>query len=342
MKNIIWIYTCIKRGWKAYRWLAVDNFCNELSVCSVCSTEATITDHVVLKKPLDHIRVGTLYKIPERIWGAQCMISSEATIHTMDTEGLVVWMTLPVVLEHQLDLAITDCAQLKGRGEITCNYFKPKSYQQDQKIRFWFRPLWTERFLQALMSCWVSVGTPQCLRSAALHWPLHRGNKLSACTHGCGLACTLALQWQPRNPGHICTLARRLPERCVHLGPKKESNEKKRIKWELKNNNQSHLVIMCENQKEEHRDFIHLYEKQQSKHVVPPRGDVKSDHSSASSAPDSLWLHTHPVSYWTHPLVSLQQQESLPETCFPQPLLHHLLPRRRAFWTCHLPEQYKL
>lgn len=227
MKNTIWLYTSIKRGWKAYRWLAVDDFCNELSVCSIRSTEATITDHIVLKKPLDHVRMGTLYKIPERIWGVQFMMSTEAMIHSVDTERLVVWMTLPVVLEHQLDFAVTDCAQLKGRRGNKCSYFKPKSCQQDQKIWLWFRPLWTERFLRALMSCWVSAGTPQCLRSAALHWQLHRGNKLSTCTHECGLACTLALQWPPRNPGHIYTLVRRLPERCVHLGPEKESNEKK-------------------------------------------------------------------------------------------------------------------
>lgn len=205
----------------------MDDFCNELSVCSIRSTEATITDHVVLKKPLDHIRMGTLYKIPERIWGVQVTISSEAMIHNVDTEGLVVWRMLPVVLEHQLDFAVTDCAQLKGRRGIKYSYFKPKHWQQDQKNWLWFRPLWTERFLQAQMSCWVSAGTPQCLRSVALRWQLHRGNKPLTCTHGCGLACTLALQWPPRNPGHICKRVRRLPERCVHLGPERRVKERK-------------------------------------------------------------------------------------------------------------------
>ncbi len=57
-------YVCEKKK-MSYRWFAVDDFSNKLSVCSVCGTETTFTDDVVLQKALDHIGEGTLNKIPE-------------------------------------------------------------------------------------------------------------------------------------------------------------------------------------------------------------------------------------------------------------------------------------
>lgn len=106
---------------KAYRWLAVDDFGNELGVCSICSTKTTFSDCVVLQKPLDHIREGTLYKIPT---GKQHNLGggSERMIYEVDTEGVVVQVTLPIVLEHQLDFAVAHCAELKGwSGVISSN-----------------------------------------------------------------------------------------------------------------------------------------------------------------------------------------------------------------------------
>lgn len=94
----------------------MDDFGNELCVCSICSTKTTFSDRVVLQKPLDHIGEGTLYKIPTGIKAAQFRGwgGSERMINEVDTEGVVVQVTLPIVLEHQLDFAIAHCAELKG------------------------------------------------------------------------------------------------------------------------------------------------------------------------------------------------------------------------------------
>lgn len=35
-------------------------------------------------------------------------------IYEVDTKGVVVQVTLPIVLEHQLDFAVAHCAELKG------------------------------------------------------------------------------------------------------------------------------------------------------------------------------------------------------------------------------------
>lgn len=56
----------------------MDDFSNELGVCSICSTETTFTDHVVLQKSLDHIREGTLNKIPEGGLQVELMKSAES------------------------------------------------------------------------------------------------------------------------------------------------------------------------------------------------------------------------------------------------------------------------
>lgn len=56
----------------------MDDFSNELSICSICSTETTFTDHVVLQKSLDHIREGTLNKIPERGLQSELMKSAKS------------------------------------------------------------------------------------------------------------------------------------------------------------------------------------------------------------------------------------------------------------------------
>lgn len=92
----------------------MDDFGNELGVGSICSTKTTFADRVVLQKPLDHIGEGTLYKIPTGIKVAQFRGGSERMIYEEDTEGVVVQVTLPIVLEHQLDFAVAHCAELKG------------------------------------------------------------------------------------------------------------------------------------------------------------------------------------------------------------------------------------
>lgn len=89
----------IKAYQKAYRWLAVDDFGNELGVCSICSAKTTFSDCVVLQKPLDHIGEGTLYKISTGMKAAQFRgRGSERMIYEVDTEGVVVQVTLPIVL----------------------------------------------------------------------------------------------------------------------------------------------------------------------------------------------------------------------------------------------------
>lgn len=93
----------------------MDDFSNELSVRPVRSAQTTLTDHVVLQKPLDHIREGTLYKIPEGILAARFKESSEGMINDVDTEEMAVQMTLPIVLEHQLDFAVAHCAELEKK-----------------------------------------------------------------------------------------------------------------------------------------------------------------------------------------------------------------------------------
>lgn len=93
----------------------MDDFGNELRVCSLCSTKTTFSDRVVLQKPLDHIGEGTLYKIPTGIKAVQFRgRGSERIFYEVDTEGVVVQVTLPIVLEHQLDFAVAHCAELKG------------------------------------------------------------------------------------------------------------------------------------------------------------------------------------------------------------------------------------
>lgn len=97
----------------------MDDFSNKLSVCSVCRTETTFTDNVVLQEALDHIREGTLNEIPEGRQAAQFKKNTEGMINDTKTEGMVVEITLPIVLEHQLDFAVAHCAELdEGRGEM--------------------------------------------------------------------------------------------------------------------------------------------------------------------------------------------------------------------------------
>lgn len=44
-------------------------------------------------------------------------------------------------------------------------------------------------------------------------------SKQSACIRECGLVCTQAQQWQPKNPARICKLEKRLPEKYGHQEP---------------------------------------------------------------------------------------------------------------------------
>ena len=66
----------------------MDDFGNKISVGSICSTETTFTDHVVLQEALDHIRKGTLNKIPEGRPAAQFRKSTVGMINDAKAEGM--------------------------------------------------------------------------------------------------------------------------------------------------------------------------------------------------------------------------------------------------------------
>lgn len=93
----------------------MDDFSNELSVASLCVAETTFTNHVVLQETLDHIREGTLHKIPGGRQVTWFKKDTQGLINDAKTKGALGEITLPVVFEHQFDFAITHSTELKDR-----------------------------------------------------------------------------------------------------------------------------------------------------------------------------------------------------------------------------------
>lgn len=73
-----------------------------------------------MQKPLDHIREGTLYKISEYKQQSLGSAVRDDDDDDVDTEEMVVKVSLPIVLEHQLHFAIAHCAKLKKRRGSEC------------------------------------------------------------------------------------------------------------------------------------------------------------------------------------------------------------------------------